>query len=145
MNLVCHKYLNQNILPFAGREAHIAALRSQFDLFANEGVSNYSLIAGSIGIGRSRLVRELEQSLTKEFGDEIILVHARYLEGNVAALTPILNAFAASISHHHVIREVLEKLPETGAIASGHVESSSDMITLQLLLDAAREIGKRFA
>jgi DNA-binding SARP family transcriptional activator len=145
MNLVCHKYLNQNILPFAGREAHLSALRSQFDLFANEGVSSYSLIAGSIGIGKSRLVRELEQSLTKEFGDEIILVHARYLEGNVAALTPILNAFSASISHHHVIREVLEKLPETGAIASGHVESSSDMITLQLLLDAAREIGKRFA
>jgi DNA-binding SARP family transcriptional activator len=145
MNLVCHKYLNQNILPFAGRDAHLAALRSQFDLFANEGLSSYSLIAGSIGIGKSRLVRELEQSLTKEFGDEVVLVHARYLEGNVAALTPILNAFAASISHHHVIREVLEKLPETGAIASGHVESSSDMITLQLLLDAAREIGKRFA
>lgn len=145
MNLVCHKYLNQNILPFAGRDAHISALRSQFDLFANEGISSYSLIAGSIGIGKSRLVRELEQSLTKEFGDEIILVHARYLEGNVAALTPILNAFAASVSHHPVIREVLEKLPETGAIASGHVETTSDTITLQLLLDAAREIGKRFA
>lgn len=145
MNLVCHKYLNQNILPFAGRDTHLSALRSQFDLFANEGLSSYSLIAGSIGIGKSRLVRELEHSLTKEFGDEVVLVHARYLEGNVAALTPILNAFAASINHHHVIREVLEKLPETGAIASGHVESSSDMITLQLLLDAAREIGKRFA
>lgn len=144
MNQVCHRYLNQNILPFAGREHHLASLKSQFDQFANEGHTTYSLIAGAIGIGKSRIIRELERDLIKEYGDEIVLVHARYLEGNVAALTPVLNALSATVSQHTVIRDVLESLPETKAITSGRLETA-DTITLQLLLDAAREIGKRFA
>lgn len=142
MNQLCHRYLNQNILPLSGRDEDLELLEKQFEVFLRNGTSTFSLVGGGIGIGKSRLIKELETTISKELAEEVVIVHARYLEGNVAALTPILNAFLATISHHSSLSGVLAHL--TGG-TSASAPFASDTPTLQMLLDAFQETAKRFA
>src|SRR5438270_9719789 len=107
MNSLCHRYLNQNILPFVGREGELRGLRSIFREFLEEGESKYALVSGESGSGKSRLVREFEEYLGKEFGESCVIVHARYLEGNAAALTPIINAFNATLAQQDNLKQFL--------------------------------------
>jgi DNA-binding SARP family transcriptional activator/tetratricopeptide (TPR) repeat protein len=156
MNSLCHKYLNQNILPFVGREAELSQLRQLFHEFLEEGESKYTLITGESGSGKSRLVREFEEYLAQEFGDASIIVHARYLEGNAAALTPIVNAFTATLAHQENLKQLLRALK---LLKPDHVEATSiqgielsdtepsvsdGAPPLQLLLDSLSEIATRF-
>lgn len=161
MNSLCHQYLNQNILPFVGREGELRRLNSLFREFLDEGESKYVLIAAESGSGKTRMVREFEERLAKEFGETCVIVHARYLESNVAALTPIVNGFEACLNQHSNLKQYLQKSglfpPEQIAgFVSGPGESlAGSLITrdhlivgdqppLQVLLDSFNEIAKRF-
>ena len=165
MNSLCHKYLNQNILPFVGREAELRQLRLLFREFLEEGESKYGLITGESGSGKSRLVREFEDYLAHEFGDACIVVHARYLEGNAAALTPIVNAFTATLSHQENLKQLLRGLKllkpdhigltlsassailgmvSTTMLSDMSPDTSDGAPPLQVLLDSLSEIAKRF-
>lgn len=140
MNALCHKYLNQNILPMAGREEDLAILKAQFEQFVRNGETTFSLIAGSIGIGKSRLVKEFEESIQKEFAEGLILIHARYLEGNVAAITPLLNAFHAALAHNPALHAVLDQVGLKKRVQNIQAEGPA----LQTLLDSFQEIARRF-
>lgn len=150
MNPLCHRYLNQNILPFVGREHEIAAFRDRFLDFLDEGDSKYILVTGTSGGGKSRLVREFEEYLSEEFADSCVVVHARYLEGNAAALAPIMNAFAATISQQEHLKRMLQNLrvikPDHMRLAlrEGPDLFDADVPPLQILLDALNEIARRF-
>ncbi len=154
MNSLCHRYLNQNILPFIGREEELRRLEQLFHEFLDEGESKYVLVAGPSGGGKTRLVREFEEQLTRDFGETCVILHARYLESNVAALTPILNGFEACLNQQATIKDYLQKLgllrresshgtlsvPIPGKLNEG----VSGPPALQVLLDSLSEIAKRF-
>src|SRR4051812_44108109 len=154
MNSLCHRYLNQNILPFVGRESELRHLRNLFREFLEEGESKYALISGESGSGKSRLVREFEEYLGKEFGESCVIVHACYLEGNAAALTPIINAFNATLAQQDNLNQFLHTggthsnlrsdLGELAVGPSGLENPQSGPPPLQLLLDSMNEIAKRF-
>ncbi|HWF43387.1 MAG TPA: AAA family ATPase [Candidatus Kapabacteria bacterium] len=156
MNSLCHKYLNQNILPFVGREAEFRRLQVFFREFLEEGESKYALVTGASGSGKTRLIREFEEYLSMEFGDSCVIVHARYLEGNAAALTPIVNAFTATLSHQENLKHLLsrlqllqpnqvENLPLAAGTSSTTLASSTILAPpLQVLLDSLSEIARRF-
>ncbi len=155
MNPLCHRYLNQNILPFVGREAELRRLQNLFREFLEEGESKYTLISAESGGGKTRLVREFEEQLAEEYGETCIIVHARYLEGNVAALTPIINAFDACLAQHENLKQYLRS---AGLLRQDHlaVGSGEDRLLggilkreagpppLQVLLDSFNEIARRF-
>ncbi|MDP4199483.1 MAG: AAA family ATPase [Bacteroidota bacterium] len=152
MNSLCHKYLNQNILPFVGREGELRRLSGLFREFLEEGESKYALITGESGGGKSRLVREFEDYLTREYGESCTIVHARYLEGNAAALQPIVNAFGATLAHQEHLAQLLRSLRilkgETAtANSSGSgllLETESGPPALQILLDSMTELARRY-
>src|SRR5665213_1422333 len=169
MNSLCHRYLNQNILPFVGRDGELRRLQSLFREFLDEGESKYILIAAESGAGKTRLVREFEERLAEEFGETCVIVHARYLESNVAALTPIVNGFEACLNQQTNLKPYLQKAgllpPEqvpaelvTSEQAEGFVSGPRDPLQqdrsledrssgpppLQILLDSFNEIAKRF-
>lgn len=150
MNPLCHRYLNQNILPFVGREQEIEAFRERFLDFLDEGESKYILVTGSSGGGKSRLVREFEEYLSEEFAESSVVVHARYLEGNAAALAPIVNAFTAALTQHTHLKRLLEDLrvlrPEHERLAFSENTTlfDADLPPLQILLDGLNEIARRF-
>jgi len=156
MNSLCHRYLNQNILPFVGREGELRLLSSLFRNYIEEGESKYVLITGESGGGKTRLVREFEERLTQEFGETCIIVHARYLEGNVAALSPIINAFEACLVQHENLRSYLHGNEQHNEVRSdisnigGTLTSTnfrrgeSGSPPLQVLLDSFSEIAKKF-
>src|ERR1044071_1141903 len=108
MNSLCHRYLNQNILPFVGREGELARLSALFREFLEEGESKYALITGESGGGKTRLVGEFEDHLTAEYGETCTVIHARYLEGNAAALQPIVNAFGATLWQQEHLTQILQ-------------------------------------
>ena len=149
MNSLCHRYLNQNILPFVGRSAELKRLRTLFREFLEEGESKYALISGESGSGKSRLAREFEEQLAQEFGEACVVVHARYLEGNAAALTPIVNAFTATLTQQEHLKQLLKglKLLKPTHLDLGTLSGESQEIEpppLQVLLDSLSEIAKRF-
>src|SRR5690348_14998487 len=109
MNPLCHKYLNQNILPFIGRGKELQRLKGIFRAFLEEGESKYVLLSGESGSGKTRLVREFEDRLLEEYGETCVIVHARYLESNVAALTPIVNGFEACLDQSPHLRQYLDR------------------------------------
>src|ERR1700752_756647 len=114
MNSLCHKYLNQNILPFIGRDKELERLHTLFREFLAEGESKYVLLSGESGSGKTRLVREFEDRLMAEYGVTCIVVHARYLESNVAAFTPIVNGFEACLEQSPHLRQYLERTSALG-------------------------------
>jgi DNA-binding SARP family transcriptional activator/tetratricopeptide (TPR) repeat protein len=150
VNPLCHRYLNQNILPFVGREHEIASLRERFIEFLDEGESKYVLVTGTSGGGKSRLVREFEEYLSQEFADSCVVVHARYLEGNAAALAPVMNAFTATIAQQEHLKRLLQNLrvlkPDHVRLTAreGSELFDSDLPLLQVLLDSLNEIARRF-
>jgi DNA-binding SARP family transcriptional activator len=145
MNPLCHRYLNQNILPFVGREGELARLSRLFREFLEEGESRYVLITGESGGGKTRLVREFEDHLAQEYGETCTIIHARYLEGNAAALQPIMNAFGATLSQQEHLMQLLRSLRIVKANAlEGSFESESGPPALQVLIDSMTEIGRRY-
>src|ERR1035437_3108083 len=170
MNSLCHRYLNQNILPFVGREGELHRLSGLFREFLEEGESKYALITGESGGGKSRLVREFEDHLAQEYGETCTVVHARYLEGNAAALQPIVNAFGATLAHQEHLAQLLRTLrivdsgewrvdnrSSTQADVNSSMRSSSSLSTLhsplsttgdrpalQVLIDSMTEIARRY-
>ncbi len=150
MNSLCHRYLNQNILPFVGRSGELRQIRNLFRGFLEDGESKYALITGESGSGKSRLVREFEEGLREEFGEACVVVHARYLEGNAAALTPLVNAFTATLTQQEHLKSLLRGLKllrpshlETAVLAEAE-SRSTEPPPLQVLLDSLSVIANRF-
>lgn len=145
MNSLCHRYLNQNILPFVGREGELARLEYLFRQFLEEGESKYALVTGESGGGKTRLVGEFEDHLAQEYGETCTIIHARYLEGNAAALQPIVNAFGATLSQQEHLSQLLRNLRilKSGSMDSGF-ESESGPPALQVLIDSMTEIARRY-
>jgi len=139
-------------------------LQNLFREFLDEGESKYILIAAESGSGKTRLVREFEDRLAEEFGETCVIVHARYLESNVAALTPIVNGFEACLNQQSNLKTYLQKaglIPaeqvpaeqvpaeQAEGFVSGPGVSVGDQPQtgpppLQVLLDSFSEIAKRF-
>src|ERR1043165_3504377 len=145
MNSLCHRYLNQNILPLVGREGELARLSRLFREFLEEGESRYVLVTGESGGGKTRLVREFEEHLAEEYGETCTIVHARYLEGNAAALQPIVNAFGATLSQQEHLTQLLRalRIVKPSGLESTF-ESESGPPALQVLIDSKTEIGRRY-
>jgi serine/threonine protein kinase/tetratricopeptide (TPR) repeat protein len=123
-------------LPLVNRDAEMQILLDRFRL-ARSGSGQAVLIAGEAGIGKSRLVRELDERLTEEAPDWLIAQGSAYARNT--PLSPLLPLLSRSVftladspegSTEEKLRRLEEVLDEHGLPLPDHAPLLGELLSL---------------